>query len=248
MAIVSTFTLDLLSPYVVVEGFKRGLAIQPMFAPHGQLEQQVLDAGSATYRWNPDVVMLAVRAEEAMPALMHGFLALERGSIDNEVTAPVERIVSLIRAIRERSHAFVIVWNQVLPRRLAAGLADMSLDLSQGDAMEMVNGRLAETCRQLPGVQLFDARRVANEIGLNAWEDLKLSFLARAPLATGAHVAVARRLARMLRTSSACRRVTCRRPRVTRQSKVGTRWRTYISSWRWKRNSKSPTVSRRRWN
>jgi FkbH-like protein len=199
IAMVSTFTLDLLVPYLGIEGARRGLLIHPLVAPFGQLEQQLLDGESEVYQCSPEVVIIAVRVEDCAPSLSTHFLGLSSEQIDAEIDAFVGRVGALIAAVRQRSDASVLVWNQAPPHRLAAGVADSGLDTSQSDAIATINRRLAGACRGTSGASVFDVCRVACEVGLAQWEDPKLRLLARAPLSAAGYVAAAKHLARVLR-------------------------------------------------
>jgi len=196
---LATFTFDLLHPYIVVEGARRGLGLELVAAPFGQLEQQVLDPTSMLHAAKADVVVIAARIEDIAPELTDGFVALAPAEISGAITSHVERIVGLARALRERSGARIIVWNQPALARVAAGLADPSLETSQQLAIAELNRQIAAGCRDVPGTTIFDAARVAAEIGTGQWFDAKLAHLARCPLGITAQLAVARRLARHLR-------------------------------------------------
>jgi FkbH-like protein len=198
VSFVSTFTIEVLLPYLAVEGARRSLAVRSSVAPFGQLEQQVLDPDSAVYRSDPHVIVVAARAGDAAPALIHEFVRLPRAEVEREVEHFVGRLENLLRAVRRHSRAQVLLWNQTMPVRLAAGIADARLDLSQTDTIANVNRRLASVCRCTPGAYVFDVCRVANEVGLARWEDPKLLHLARIPLSAAAQMATAKRLARYL--------------------------------------------------
>ncbi|HEY4240956.1 MAG TPA: HAD-IIIC family phosphatase [Kofleriaceae bacterium] len=193
LGVLSTFTFDLVAPYLAVEGARRGLAIETTTAPFGQLEQQALDAASPLYGAAPDAIVIAALADDA---LGDGFLTAD---VEAAIGAHVERLANLARAIRERSSAHVLVWNQPPPRRLAAGLADPALERSQTAACAQLNERLARALAAVPGARIFDAARAATEVGLAQWFDAKLELLARCPLSGAAQLAVGQRLARNLR-------------------------------------------------
>jgi FkbH-like protein len=198
ISFLATFTVDVLVPYVAVEGARRSLAVRSTVAPFGQIEQQLLDPGSLVYRSNPDFVVIAARVEDAAPALVHDFVRLSAQDIERELGSFVARLENAVRAVRHRSRAQVLVWNQVLPMSLAAGLADAALEPSQTETVVDFNRRVSRMCRSIPGAYVFDVCRVASEVGLGAWQDSKLLYLARIPLSAAALIATAKRLARYL--------------------------------------------------
>jgi FkbH-like protein len=203
LSFVATFTIDVILPYLIVEGARRSLAIRGSVAPFGQLEQQLLDGDSPTYRSQPECIAIAARVEDTAPALVHDFVRLSPEEIEREVVQFVARLENLLRAVRRHSHAHVLLWNQTLPMHAAAGLADAALDPSQADTIAEINRRLARVCRGTPGAFVFDACRLANEVGLARWEDPKLLHLARIPWSAVAQAATAKRLARYLKALTA---------------------------------------------
>jgi FkbH-like protein len=198
VALLSTFTIDLVAPYLTVECARRGLGARLTFGAFGQLEQQVLDPTSALYAASPDVIVLAVRIEDVAPALVDGFAGLSADAIATQIDGHVARVEQLLGAIRKHSNAQVLVWNQPPPARVTAGLADAALTPSQADTTTDLNRKLAVTCRTAPGAFVFDAARLAAEVGLHAWYDPKLRHLGRIPFGFAAQVAIAQRLARYL--------------------------------------------------
>lgn len=199
LSLLATFTIDVLLPYLTVEGARRGLAVRGSIAPFGQLEQQLLEPDSPVYRSGPQVIVLAARVEEVTPALVHDFLRLSPAEVEREVEQFAERLGTLVHAVRAHSGAQVLVWNQAPPTHLAAGLADAGLAPSQTSTIAEINRRTAALCRGTPGAHVFDVCRVANEVGLSRWQDLGLFHLARVPLSAPAQIATAARLARCLR-------------------------------------------------
>lgn len=199
LGVLATFTFELLAPYLAVEGARRGLALTTAVAPFGQLEQQALDPASALYAGAPTVVVIAARLEDLAPDLVDGFVALSAAEVERAVAAYVARLVAVARAVRERSGARIVVWNQPPLQALAAGLADGGLASSQQAMVAGLSRALVVACAEIPGASVFDAARVATEVGLAQWFDAKLFHLARCPLSGAAQIAVARRLARHLR-------------------------------------------------
>jgi FkbH-like protein len=198
---LSTFTIELVVPYLAVECARRGHRLEATVGPFGQLEQQVLDPASVLHASAPHVVLFAPRVEDVAPELADGFMRLDAQAVAASVAAYVARIAELARALRERSTARIVVWNQPPLRRLAAGLADTSLEASQQAAVASLNASLAAAVRAIPGASVFDAARVATELGTDRWFDAKMAALARCPIGPSAQIAVARRLARQLRAT-----------------------------------------------
>src|SRR5262249_31176906 len=67
--VVSTFTFDLVVPYLVVESARHDLDAAVEVGGYGQLEQLVLASGSRLHAFAPDVVIIATRIEDIAPAI-----------------------------------------------------------------------------------------------------------------------------------------------------------------------------------
>ena len=140
-----------------------------MVASYGQLEQPLLDPSSALYASRPDTIVIAPQVEDVAPALADGFVSLSETSIDREIDGYVRRVSDLLRSCRQHTTIPLLVWNEAPTARVAAGLADASLALSQSEAFARLNHRLAQVCRTVPGAFVFDVNRLAIEVGLSQW-------------------------------------------------------------------------------
>jgi len=97
VGVLSTFTADLIKPYIMVEGARRGFSIELDFAPFGQLEQQVLGPDGALYASQPHVIVVAARVDDLSPGLIDRFVSLSPDEVANVVQAYVQRVVALAR-------------------------------------------------------------------------------------------------------------------------------------------------------
>ena len=196
LAVLSTFTAEFIRPYLVVEGARRGLFIQPYFGPFNQLEQQALDSVSGLYGWEPELVLIAALAADVVPQLTAGFGAMNTDEIDREIGRAADRVRSLIEGIRGNTDAGILVFNLVARHRSAYGLADASVENSQTAAIQRLNGQLAGVCRDYPQAHIFDLAAVAAETGSRHWEDARMGFVARMPISAEGQLLLGRSLAR----------------------------------------------------
>jgi FkbH-like protein len=199
VAVLATFTADVIRPYLVVEGARRGLRIEPYIAGFDQIEQEALEPASGLYGGAPDVILLAPRLEEWAPALVHGFAALTKADVEGHVETVVRRLTAIVEAIRRHSRAAILVASFAEPARLACGLADAMLDVSQAAAVAAANDGVARLCRATSGAYVFDYARIVREHGLARWSDAKLWYLGRIPFGADGQRETGRRLARYVR-------------------------------------------------
>ena len=193
LAVLATFTADLLRPVLVVEGARRGLALSWWAGPFGQVEQQIIDPSSGIYTEKPDVILLLLRAADLAPAAGERFLSMDASAGQAQLAA---WFGAQLQAIRSRTSATVLVSNFTPPEFTAAGIADAG---AQAAWIAAVNTSLAGACAAVPQCFVLDVARAAVETGLSRWRDDRLAYLAKAPWSGDALLAVARAAARTLR-------------------------------------------------
>lgn len=199
VAVLSSFTADLLKPYLVVEGARRGLGLDLWLAPFGQIEQQALDPRSALHEQSADVVLILPRLEDLAPELPHRFVAHANEALDAARKNLANRLRAVVTAIRQHGKAKIIIGNFAPPLWLAADHADASLEQSQTAFVHRLNEDVAAICREVPDAFVLDVARAAAETGLARWQDERMAYLAKAPLSADAMIALATAFARRVR-------------------------------------------------
>jgi FkbH-like protein len=200
VAVLSTVSAQLLQPFLVVEGARRGWCLELSFAPFGQLEQPVLDPTGPLYTDRPEAIVVLARLEELAPAFYEQF------GLGNAETAALldgvgRRLRALLQGLRERTTALLFLANFSLPVHPVAGVGEAMLESSSTAAVLQANVALAAGCRAVPGAFVFDYARVVAEHGLRQWHDARLFALARQPWSVPAQIATASALARTLRAA-----------------------------------------------
>jgi FkbH-like protein len=203
VAILSSFTIDQVLPFLRVEAARDGLCADVHVAPFNTVSQQLLDPQSGCARHRPDVVFVCVLLEDLCPRLAGDFLSLDREAADRLIDETVSSISSTLTAFRSHSTAIVVVSNFVVPATLLAGAADGGAGDSQADAIRRLNLRLAEAASAIPGVYIQDVDRLAAHVGQSRWYDSRMWALARAPLSAHALPALAASQSAFLRAALA---------------------------------------------
>lgn len=196
IAVLSTVSAQMLQPFLIVEGARRGFQITPWFAPFGQLEVPVLDTNGPLYSGKPDLIVIFVRLEELAPALFEQFLA--KAAVLDGVAA---RLRDLLCQLRERTSAVIFVSNFAPAEHPVSGIGDAMLETSQAVSIHQANAILAAACRAVPDTFVFDYARIVTEHGLAGWYDARLFAMARQPWSVTAQIETARALARTIRAA-----------------------------------------------
>src|ERR1019366_2960815 len=71
-AILRSFTVEPVVPILRAGAYAGGVALETHLGEFNAYAQEMLDAGSAIYRFEPDVAVLAVQTRDVAPALWRG--------------------------------------------------------------------------------------------------------------------------------------------------------------------------------
>ncbi len=208
LGVISTFTAELLRPFVIVESEQLGCPVRPWFAPFGQLEQLVLDDDSALWRQNPDVLWIAVRLDDIERHLAHDRAAIGPAATQERLDSLHARVVALAKSARAKHRATILVSNFAAPLATAGNLFDASDPDGLVHLVADCNRQMARELAQIPGVHVFDYAGAVARWGAERWSDPKLWYMARSACSSENMPALARQLARavagLLRPPAKC--------------------------------------------
>ncbi len=183
IALLSSFSIEFAQPAIVTYGFLNGLDIKVYRGGFGQFRQEILDPSSGLYAYGPDVVVLAVEGMDWIPGLYRQFLEHDEKGIQTLVSQTREEISELLKALRNRSGAAILVHNFAPPNSLASGIIDGQKQAGQGQWVHRLNEVLAEVCRQTDSAYVVDYAGMVRRFGAEKWYDERMRLYARAPIA-----------------------------------------------------------------
>ncbi|HTU24593.1 MAG TPA: HAD-IIIC family phosphatase [Pirellulales bacterium] len=208
LAVLSTFTAELLKPFVIVESDALGCPLRPWFGPFGQLEQLVLDERSQLWQLAPDVLWIALRLEDVDPHLIHESAALGVDATRARLDAIRARVVALARAARSRHRASILVSNWTADPQHSLNFFDASDPDGFVHLLAEANRQLARDLGQITDAHVFDFAGIVAGTGTRAWTDRRLWYMARAGISSENLAPLARGLARaaraLLRPAAKC--------------------------------------------
>lgn len=199
VAVLGSFTLDFIRPFLIVEGNRCGLRLAPRFGPFGQLEQQIGDPSSDLYTKRTDVLVLAMRPEDVAPDAILRPFARNGPRLKDALADVVHRLASSVELFRTRSKAPVLVAGLAEPTMLPLGPFDANNPESLTHALAEANKALRDRVAAVPSVALWDWPGLIRSCGAAQWTDERLWALARVPVAQRHQPALAAHLARSLR-------------------------------------------------
>jgi len=180
LAFESSFTIEPISKYFTKVCNKYGIEPSLYFGPYNSYHQDALNDESELYAFKPDVVVLAVRLEEAMPDFVYGFNPDRDYQI--EIKGVISSIEIVISALKKNSEAAVLVHNFELPRRKSLGVFDLQISNGQRATIWKLNAELSVIARKFRDVYVFDVEDLEATVGKNNWTDDRMWAIAKMPL------------------------------------------------------------------
>ncbi len=177
VAMAATSTADQLAALLPVAALAYDLDVRVTNAGYGQYETAALDARSALYADDVDVIMLAPDSH----ALHLGALAPDAAATTD---AELQRWTGVWSAIRSRAATPILQLNFVPVRERPLGGLTRQLEQSSERIIQSVNDGLARA--RVEDVHIIDAEAVARDVGLSAWWDERYWFRAKQAVALGA--------------------------------------------------------------
>ena len=174
LALVGSYTTNQLATMLWLAALRLGVLLEVHETPYGQYRQELLDPDSATYAFDPDLILLAVHADE---------LTLPRysSSPDEDVAGEVQRWHSLWRAGAANTSATVVQHLFAVPPDAPFGHFGATLRGSRAAMMQAVNTELAASRPE--HVAVVDCERLAALAGKQRWFDARYWHLAKQAVA-----------------------------------------------------------------
>jgi FkbH-like protein len=198
VAVLRSFTVEPLVPLLRAAGAARGLDLTVHVGDFAAYAQELLDPGSAVYRFAPDVVILAVRTADLAPDLWSGFAELGPDQVRAAADRVLGELASWMDALRRHSAARLVVHGLELPDTPSQGVLDAQLDGGQRETIRRINTGLIGLARQRPGVYVLDYDALVARHGHRAWHDERRWRTARLPIASSCLVYLAEEWLRFL--------------------------------------------------
>jgi predicted enzyme involved in methoxymalonyl-ACP biosynthesis len=182
--ILRSFTVEPVIPLLRTAAFVSGTDLQVGVGDFNTYAQEILDATSRLYQFDPEIVIFAVQTRDVTPDLWEGYV--DCTSADRN--AAVERVVTSfhnwIRTFRSRSQAHLIVHTLEVPPFTNQGILDSQLEDGQVAAILQINQALRRIAAEQRGVYILDYDALIGRYGRLRWHDERKWLTMRMPIAT----------------------------------------------------------------
>jgi FkbH-like protein len=183
LAILASFTSDLIHPYLVVEAHHRGWPLLPWHGPFGQFEQMIMQ-DSALWEQKPDVIWIAMRLQDVEPSLIERFYSLGPAQVKTCLEGVCQRLVDLVASARARTQVPIFVSNIELEQIRFSRPFDVSDPDGLFHLIEEANQNLARALVKMADAYLFDWTGVVNFCGAMNFTDPKIWHMAKGAIAS----------------------------------------------------------------
>lgn len=200
VAVLSTCTTEVLQPFLIVEAARRGLRLKLWFGPYGQIEQQVLDPGSALFSFKPDVIWVHAQIEDWAERELLRFAEMDDTARAEWRASMSARIASITEAVRRHTEA-LLLWSNFATPRLPGVVSAPGLYGSHSVTAfcHSLNEEMSRVLTAAAGAWIFDFAGAISQCGASRWTDARMALLARAPFSSDAMITLAGMLGRTLR-------------------------------------------------
>jgi predicted enzyme involved in methoxymalonyl-ACP biosynthesis len=191
-AILRSFTVEPIVPTLEACAWTSGIDLAVHTGEFNAYSQEILDAASMLYAFEPDTAILAVETRDIAPEL-------GRATAPKEIAERVSnQLAGLVRAFRAHTQANLIVHSLAMPGAAAQGVYDSQLVENQVWAGETINGNLRRLANEYRGVYVLDYDGLVARYGRERWGDERKWLTVRLPIAAANLVAMAREWMRYL--------------------------------------------------
>jgi FkbH-like protein len=189
LALLSSYVLDQLIPFLDFECRRVGLVPEFYLAPFNQFTQEILNHNSALYSFNPELVFLAVSIEDLFPGFTEYPSHDELMRAKDDVTNTMLR---LVKELQQSSGALVIVSDFGLMHYSPHGLLDNRLPQGLLRWTTVLNQVLADAFAQLERTFLLPLFEVLSWVGKARAKNPKMDYMASMRLSDAALPELAR--------------------------------------------------------
>lgn len=186
LAVVHTYTSDLLDPWLSLAAAVQGLEVSTYHAPYGLALQEAMP-GSALLAHRPDITLLMLRREDLHPDLAQPIAGLDAGARDALLAACVAQAREIVGSFRVQETGQLLLSLLPAPSPPALGLYDTHAEASEGAWWARFKTELCAWLRQAcPSTLLLDLDAMQQQIGRQRFFDLRYWYASRFPFSAEA--------------------------------------------------------------
>ncbi|HVM94516.1 MAG TPA: HAD-IIIC family phosphatase [Terriglobales bacterium] len=198
LAVLRSFTVEPIFPLLRAEAFAYGIDLEVHLGDFNTYVQEIVDAGSSLYRFAPNAVVLAVRAEDVAPDLALRFAELAPEAAQDAADRVAGGYEQWAKAFRQNSQAALIIHSLERPANPAFSVLDSLTEKGQSGIIRQINRELRRIGGENRGVYVLDYDALVARYGSSHWHDERKWLMARLPIAAEHLIHMAREWMRFI--------------------------------------------------
>jgi FkbH-like protein len=193
LAVLHTYTTELLRPYWQFESALQGFELQLYEAPYGALLSEA-EPGSSLVAADPQLILVFMRLEDLDPRLGAPVSGLPADGFDEVLDRAVSAVGGLVRKLRQVTSATVVL--TFLPALWGPELGQFDPMATQSDSelRRRLKWAVSRDMAALPSVLFCDLDEAVMDVGRLHFFDLRLWETSRFPFSVAGAQDVVRRL------------------------------------------------------
>ena len=195
---LSSVTINPIIQDLELESFRQGIKLETQIAPFNSFELELLDSNSNIHAFNPDLIVVFLRAEELNSDIYDSFTTLPLSAQKESIKEIIDRPIKIIETIRSKFSSKIMVSNFKKPERLAYGINDRGVSNSHLVFFQKLNDLLSDYINLFEDTYLLDIDYISSAVGLDNWESKKMWYNAKAPLSLSAYKITANHIVRLI--------------------------------------------------
>ncbi len=199
--IARSVSLEPVLAFMQIEAALAGFILTAEFGGYGSFMDEMLNgAGPLHATSNFDLILLATDLEDFAGALPDLCASGRGDGVAAEIAACIDRLRSMLVALRSRVRSRILVQGFVVPDRTALGdTGESNLPGGLRAAIRQLNTQITQVCTEVSSCTFFSVEDVAARFGKARWFDARLFLSSRVPFAAAAFPAYAQAFAHTVR-------------------------------------------------
>lgn len=181
VAVLRNYTTEMLTPVIAGEIASINYMPRIQMGDYDNIQQEVLVEESNLYKFEPDIIILAIWLEHLSPKLCKEFNALTREQIEQEKERIISEVCAMISTIRQKSSAMILLNNFIYPSNSSMGILDLQMNNSQLQVISELNRRLYEVAHAQTNTYIVDFVSVFYKLGYDNAFDSKTWAISKNP-------------------------------------------------------------------
>ena len=198
LAILRSFTVEPILRLLRAEAFSYGIDLEIHVGDFNTYVQDIVDAHSSLYRFAPNAVILAVRAEDVAPDLASKFADLSPEAAQQAADRVASGYEQWVNSFRRHSQSALIIHALERPAPSSLGVLDSQTESGQSGLIREINRELRRIASAQRGVYVLDYDALVARHGSEHWHDERKWQMARLPIAADHLLHMAREWMRFL--------------------------------------------------